>query len=126
VGGAPIPLGSYAYRRFSEILAEWAERYRLPVLIAETGAEGAARAAWLHYMCDEARAAMARGHPVVGLCLYPILDYPGWDDDRLCPAGLFSMPDEAGRRRADGPFAAELRRQQAILAEVGPPPRISI
>jgi beta-glucosidase/6-phospho-beta-glucosidase/beta-galactosidase len=118
-GGAAIPLGSYAYRPFREILADWAQRYSLPVLIAETGAEGSARAAWLHYMCDEARAASEAGHLVVGLCLYPILDYPGWDDDRLCPAGLFGMPDEVGRRRVDGPFAAELRRQQALLAEFG-------
>ncbi len=118
-GGGPIPLGSFAYRPFRDILGEWAERYRLPVLIAETGAEGSARAAWLHYMCEEAGAAIARGHPVVGLCLYPILDYPGWDDDRLCPAGLFGMPDQTGRRHVDGPFAAELRRQQALLGEVG-------
>jgi beta-glucosidase/6-phospho-beta-glucosidase/beta-galactosidase len=117
-GGGAVPLGSYAYRPFSEILGDWARRYRLPVMIAETGAEGSARPAWLHYICDETREAMSRGHQVVGLCLYPILDYPGWDDDRLCPAGLFTLPDQTGLRSVNGPLAFELGRQQAIFGEI--------
>ena len=29
--------------------------------------------------------------PVIGLCLYPIADYPGWDDGRHCRCGLIRL-----------------------------------
>ena len=116
-GGRTIPLGHHAYRPLRSLLAEVHARYRRPMLVAETGAEGSARAAWLHYVCAEVRAARGAGVPVEGICLYPILDYPGWEDDRPCAVGLFSVPDRDGRRTCDADFAAELRRQQALFAE---------
>jgi hypothetical protein len=45
-----------------------------------------------------------------------VLDYPGWDDDRLCPAGLFGVADGAGRRALHQPLAEVLRRQREVLA----------
>ena len=95
-----------------DLLTEAQARYGRPVIIAETGAEGSARASWLHYVCAEVRAARRSDVPVEGICLYPILDYPGWDNDRPCAVGLYSMPDGAGRRRADLDFSAELDRQR--------------
>jgi beta-glucosidase/6-phospho-beta-glucosidase/beta-galactosidase len=112
--GSTIPLGHHSYRSFGEMIAEVYERYGRPILISETGAEGSARAAWLHYVSDEVRAAQVAGVPVLGICLYPILDYPGWDNNRICKVGLFSMPDANGKRLIDGPLAEELGRQQAI------------
>ena len=67
------------------------------------------------------RAALLDGVPVQALCLYPILDYPGWDNDRVCAVGLFSMPDQTGERTVCSPFAEELRRQQGILETVVSP-----
>ena len=84
-----IPLGHHLYRPLRELLAGVYERYGRPVYIAETGAERSGRAAWLHYVGGEVRAALRQGMPVEGLCLYPILDYPGWEDGRLCETGLF-------------------------------------
>ena len=99
-------------------------RFERPILIAETGAEGSGRASWLHYVCCEVRAAMGEGVTVEGLCLYPILDYHGWANDRLCATGLLSSPDEAGVRRVHQPLADELqaqaRRFAADLASSGP------
>jgi hypothetical protein len=115
-GGPPIPLGHHAYRPLQDILAEWFARYRRPILIAETGAEGSARPSWLHYVCGELEAARAEGVPIVGACIYPILEYSGWEDDRHCATGLLSAPDESGTRRIYQPLAAELRRQQAAFA----------
>jgi hypothetical protein len=88
------------------------------VLVAETGAEGTARAAWLHYVASEVRAALEDGVPVEGVCLYPVVDYPGWENERNCEVGLFCSPDADGRRGVHGPLADELRRQQEILAAV--------
>lgn len=118
LGGPTIEFGNPRYRPLRELLAETWQRYRRPVFIAETGAEGSARAAWLFYVCAEIRAAIEAGVPVGGICLYPIVDYPGWENDRPCEVGLFCRADAAGRRAVCEPFAAELARQQAIFASL--------
>ena len=51
--------------------------------------------------------------PILGVCLYPILDYPGWDDDRHCQSGLWGYPDPLGNREIHLPLAQELARQIA-------------
>jgi beta-glucosidase/6-phospho-beta-glucosidase/beta-galactosidase len=123
--GPPIPLGHHAYRPLHELLGEVHARYGRPLLIAETGAEGSARPSWLHYVCAEVEIALQRGVPIEGICLYPIIDYPGWDDGRTCQVGLLSNPDEHGARTACGPFARELRRQRAIFRGRGLTPERS-
>ena len=106
--GSTIPMGHHAYRPFSEILREIHLRYSRPLVVAETGAEGSGRAAWLNYVAGEVLAAISEGIPVNGICLYPILDTPGWDNERLCPVGLFSASDDRGGRRVFEPLLAEL------------------
>jgi hypothetical protein len=110
-----IQLGHHQYKPFSELLAEVYDRYRRPVVVAETGAEGSGRAAWLFYVAAEVQAAMTQGLPIEGICIYPITEYPSWDDSRPCSTGLLSMPDAQGCRSVDRPLAAELARQQAVL-----------
>jgi beta-glucosidase/6-phospho-beta-glucosidase/beta-galactosidase len=114
--GSTIPLGHHDYRPLADMLAEVFEHYRRPLLISETGAEGSARPAWLHYVCGEVREAIERGVPVRGICLYPVTAYPGWDDERHTQVGLFTAPDASGRRSTYAPLAEELRRQQALIA----------
>ncbi len=116
--GPTIPMGHYAYRPLSDMLAEVHERYGRQIVLAETGAEGSGRAAWLHYVCSEVQLAREEGIPIEGVCLYPILDYPGWDNDRTCSVGLMSDADESGRRTICTRFAAELRRQQALFGNI--------
>lgn len=117
-GGGTIPLGHHAYRPLRHMLADVHARFARPILVAETGAEGSARPAWLHYVCGEVRAARRMGVPVEGICLYPVVDYPGWDNERPCAVGLFSTPDPDGRRSCDPDFAAELARQQGLFADI--------
>jgi beta-glucosidase/6-phospho-beta-glucosidase/beta-galactosidase len=102
------------YKKFRLILEEVHARYGRPLFIAETGIEGNERAAWLEYMCGEARAAMEAGVPVKGLCWYPILDYPGWSDNRHCPAGLWGYPKRDGNREIFEPLADEYKRQMEL------------
>jgi beta-glucosidase/6-phospho-beta-glucosidase/beta-galactosidase len=116
LNGSTIPLGHYAYRPLCEMLAEAHERYRRPLFIAETGAEGSARAAWLHYVCSEVAAGRDGGVPIEGVCLYPIVDYPGWENERICPVGLLSLPDGRGKRDVCASLARELGRQRQALA----------
>lgn len=116
--GRKIRRSNPLYQPLSELLAEAYRRYNRPLLIAETGAEGKARAGWLRYVAREVRAALRFGVPILGICIYPILDYPGWDDDRYCPAGLWSYPDEQGEREIYAPLAAEIKHQGAMIDRV--------
>lgn len=116
--GPTIPMGHHEYRPLADMLVEVAERYGRPLLLAETGCEGSARPAWLHYVCDEVRAAMARGVSCAGICLYPVTAYPGWDNGRPAEVGLFSSPLADGERQLFTPLAQELERQRAVFAAV--------
>lgn len=102
------------YKKFRLILEEVYGRYGRPIFIAETGVEDNERAAWLDYMCGEARAAIGAGVPVEGLCWYPIVNYPGWNDNRHCPAGLWGYPRRDGSREIFEPLADEYQRQMQL------------
>ncbi|MEP6769815.1 MAG: beta-glucosidase [Acidobacteriota bacterium] len=91
-------------------------RYQRPLFMAETGIEGDARPEWLHYIGREVRAAIRLGAPVGGICLYPILNHPGWEDDRHCQNGLWDYAEAQGRREIYPPLAAELARQQRLFS----------
>lgn len=116
LGGGTLWRGEPLYRPFSGMLAEVYQRYRRPLLVAETGAEGDLRGDWLRYVCEQVRLAMQRGIPMEGICLYPVLDYPGWTDDRHCEAGLLGFANEQGERLVHGSLANELHFQQAQFA----------
>lgn len=86
-------------------------RYRRPLFIAETGIEADARPDWLRTVAIEARAALLAAVPIEGICLYPICNHPGWDNDRHCHNGLFDYPSEHGERETYEPLARELALQ---------------
>jgi beta-glucosidase/6-phospho-beta-glucosidase/beta-galactosidase len=104
------------YRHVSVMLQEVYERYRRPIFVAETGIEDDTRPAWFRYMCREVLMAISQGVPVEGICVYPILNHPGWDDDRHCYNGLFDYADATGHREAFGPLADEIARRTADVA----------
>lgn len=108
-----IMRGHRLYRPFSEILVEYHERYGRPILIAETGIEDDARADWFRYVSEQSAIAIERGVPLHGICLYPILNHPGWDDDRHCHNGLWCYADDFGMRDVHEPLAEEIARQRA-------------
>ncbi|HEX4749317.1 MAG TPA: hypothetical protein VH302_07215 [Bryobacteraceae bacterium] len=105
------------YRPFQFILKEVWERYGRPIFIAETGAEDDERADWFDYICNEVVAAHQSGIPVHGICLYPILNHPGWKDDRHCHNGLFDYADSHGHREVHQPLADAIVRQTPRLLE---------
>ena len=114
--GGTLPLGHHHFRPLSSMLEEVWQRYDRPVIVSETGAEGSARAPWLHYVCQEVADARQAGADVRGICLYPVTAYPGWDDDRACATGLFGSPDpHTGLRTPYAPLLDELRRQAEKL-----------
>lgn len=67
-------------------------------------------------MCKEVLTAISAGVPVEGICLYPIVNHPGWDDDRHCHNGLFDYADASGQRPVYRPLADEIARLTTDVA----------
>jgi hypothetical protein len=57
----------------------------------------------------EVKIARSLGVPIQGVCLYPILDHPGWDDDRYCPNGLLACSVIVSERIAHAALADVIR-----------------
>jgi hypothetical protein len=99
---------------FSAMLHDLSNRYGREMIVSETGAQGNDRAPWLEYVAGEVERAILDGVPIHGICLYPILDHPGWDDDRHVQCGLYGFR-RRGERRLDTAYAAELNCWQKRL-----------
>lgn len=110
LNGPKILRDDREYRPLAGMLSEVYQRYGRPVLLSETGAEADERVTWLTYVGDQVEQAMRRGIPIEGICWYPILDYPGWDDDRYCPAGLFGYADGEGQRAPCHPLSLAMQQ----------------
>jgi beta-glucosidase/6-phospho-beta-glucosidase/beta-galactosidase len=110
-----IWLGEPHYRPFRELVWDVYKRYGRPMFISETGVEDDERVNWLRYVAEETAALIEMGVPLMGLCWYPILCHPGWDDERHCYNGLWDYCDENGRREIYQPLADEIHRQQEMI-----------
>lgn len=109
----------------SQLLQEVWRRYRRPLVLAETGHIGVGRAAWLHEIAGEAQRARAQGLPLQGVCLYPLLDRPDWNDTaRWHRSGLWhvtrALDGARPKRRLNRPYA------QALLAWQHHPARVPV
>ncbi len=101
-------------RPLGDLLAAAWQRYGRPIILAETSHVGDGRAAWLHDVAGEVRRVRHAGVPVQGLCLYPLLDRPDWDQP-LQPAhwhrsGVWHVDAAARQEGADGGGAPVLQR----------------
>ncbi|MDQ2779833.1 MAG: hypothetical protein M3Y32_09785 [Pseudomonadota bacterium] len=76
----PGPGGDGRRLALSALLQEASERYRRPIVIAETGACDGDRAGWLAWVDTEATVARAAGVDLRGVCLYPVIGRPDWND----------------------------------------------
>lgn len=117
--GPTIDVDHPTYRPLSDLLFETYARYGRPIFVSETGVEDERRASWLRYVAGEAGRARRRGVPVEGVCLYPVLNHPGWDDDRDCQNGLLTQGFEGLRRGVDAALAEAVT---ALVQEYAAPP----
>jgi len=125
LNGPTIPMGHHEYRPLADMLVEVAERYRKPIFLSETGAEGSARASWFHYVCSEVRDAIGRGADIRGICWYPITAYPGWDNSRHAEAGLLSTITADGGRHVDERLFDEMQAQRELFAALVHKPKLA-
>ena len=132
------PTGDARRLPFSRLLDEAWRRYGKPIVVSETGAVGTDRAAWLDGISAEVAEAIGTGVPIEGICLYPIVDRPCWEDaTNWHRSGLFdAAPGDDGPavgetpgRHLHGPLAEVLARwrdgaavapRQAAMREVAP------
>lgn len=103
-------------RPLSDILVELHQRYGRPVLLAETSHVGSGRGVWIREMAEQTMMARERGAEVCGICLYPAIDRPDWDNAaHWHHSGLWDLdrdgPDPLARVLV-APYATAL--QQAI------------
>jgi beta-glucosidase/6-phospho-beta-glucosidase/beta-galactosidase len=108
---------------FYQLLNNMYQRYERPLYIAETSHFGAGRARWIKEIAEEVYQARAIGVPVEGICIYPILDRPDWEDpNHWHNSGLWDLlPDGQGclQRVLNQEYAAQLNLSQRLLAEQG-------
>ncbi|MFD2816321.1 hypothetical protein ACFSYD_21000 [Paracoccus aerius] len=127
-GGPAIDMDHPAYRPLADLLFEVAARYDRPLMIAETGTEGARRASWFAYIRDQVDGARRRGVRIEGSAFTPSPTITGgtttgfartacwaripraareasngrWPVKSCC--GTMAWDDGAGTRRLGGPF----------------------
>jgi beta-glucosidase/6-phospho-beta-glucosidase/beta-galactosidase len=113
---APMGLGHFLYRPFNHMLRDTYDRYGRPMVVAETGAEEPNGVGWFRYVAGEVRAALQAGMPIEAMCVYPVMDYPGWDDGRHCPCGPIALSEDWQRRRVRAEITDQLIEEQARFA----------
>lgn len=83
---------------FYELLHRVQRRYNRPVIIAETSHFGDGRARWIQEMGEQVALALAGGVPLLGTCIYPIIDRPDWENTQQWHnSGMYDLvPDGQG------------------------------
>jgi beta-glucosidase/6-phospho-beta-glucosidase/beta-galactosidase len=96
------------------------QRYRRPMIIAETSGMRDGRADWLHDVMCESLAAVHRGMDLQGICLFPAVDMPDWHTGEWLHNGICDLVEENGdlERAPDREYVDELRRWQKELNRV--------
>jgi beta-glucosidase/6-phospho-beta-glucosidase/beta-galactosidase len=118
---AALPVDDDRIKPLCDLLATAWERYRRPMIIAETSGLNEGREDWLRDVTTEALAAVARGMDLHGICLFPGVDMPDWHTGEWLHNGicdLVKQPDGELRRVPFEPFVTELRRWQKELNRV--------
>ncbi len=103
----------------SGILLEVQERYGGPLILSETGSSGEGRPPWIVHLLEQTTRAIQIGVDLQGICIYPIITSPDWEDPTaFFNGGLFDVspqPDGRLKRVLSLPVAAALREAQSVL-----------
>lgn len=107
------------WRCFSSLIQEAYTRYQKPIVLTETSHPKEHRPNWITAIAHEAALLLQAGVPFWGICLYPIIDRPDWDNlDVWHNSGLWDAGSatEVVSRILNMPYAeALLNAQQHIL-----------
>ena len=108
------------WKPMSELIAYAYERYNgRPVVITETSHPEEDRDLWIKFIGDECKKILNMNIPLLGVCLYPIIDRPDWDDlNDWHHSGLWDekiITDEKSERVLNVPYSEALIAVQTLL-----------
>lgn len=103
---------------FSDLLEEVYGRYGYPIVITETGHFGLLRKQWMKEILVEVATAMKNNVPIHGLCIYPVIDRPDWDDlSSFSNCGIWDM-DSFKNRKPHQPYIESIREGQDLFEKL--------
>jgi len=112
IGSLPWPEEDYTLPRripISDLLKMAYQRYQKPLFISETGHFGIGRAPWIEEVASECLLALKIGIPLLGVCIYPVIDRPDWDNiENYHDCGIWDL-DENKNRIAHGESVESVR-----------------
>ncbi|MEP6558719.1 MAG: glycosyltransferase, partial [Burkholderiales bacterium] len=99
-------------RPLRDLIGDTWRRYGRPMILAETSHVGDGRTAWFNEVAGDALRACADGMPLQGICLYPLIDRPDWEDpEHWHRSGLWDVSAPADESSVSGePGSAGLAR----------------
>lgn len=99
-------LGDARRKPLHAMLMTLYERYQRPLLLAETSHVGSGRGAWIAQITAEIAQAQLAGIEVTGICLYPVIDRPLWEETTFWThSGLWDLD-----RHGLYPYARQLQQ----------------
>jgi beta-glucosidase/6-phospho-beta-glucosidase/beta-galactosidase len=108
---------------FHKLLDEIYQRYGRQIFVAETSHFGSGRGKWIREIAEEAYIARMQGIPLEGVCLYPIIDRPDWEDQNWWHnSGLWDLKagsDGQLERVVCQEYLEALHHSQSLLKQVG-------
>ncbi|RZA31461.1 MAG: hypothetical protein EOP92_31085 [Lysobacteraceae bacterium] len=103
-------------RPLAGMLLELHHRYGRPITLSETSHTGPARAPWVEEVALQAQSALHAGACIQGICLYPAIDRPDWEQPaRWHRSGLWHVHPRRFRRRIDTAYARALEKARATV-----------
>ncbi|BCU54406.1 glycosyltransferase [Enterobacter kobei] len=112
-------LGDSRRKKLHSLLEELYQRYQRPILLAETSHVGSGRGAWITETAREVAQAQIAGVETLGICLYPIIDRPDWENLAVWHrSGLWNIDPEGSdpfARQLDPVYARALHRARQML-----------
>ncbi len=101
---------------FREMISAAYYRYKKPLFLSETGHIGSGRVEWMEEITAECIAVQEAGIPFLGICIYPVVDRPNWDNlAEYHDCGIFDV-DENLDRIAEKDLIQSIRKQQELVA----------
>jgi len=108
----------FRWRPFSSLVNEVYARYEKPIVITETGHPKEDRPIWIADITKQLVHILNNGVPLLGACIYPIIDRPDWDDLSMWHrSGLWDVENINGvlKRILCTPYAEAFLQSQQLL-----------
>ena len=97
-GSLPWPETDTRRTSIATLLDMAYQRYKKPIFLSETGHFGEGRALWIEEITDECITAVNNGVELLGMCIYPVIDRPDWDNLNVYhDCGIWDMDEYKNR-----------------------------